>query len=62
MFVKNTDSFFNVLGELKKKNNKGIWWEFYVPFFYDIASSPHLEAYCNYISASSKESAQKMDD
>lgn len=55
MFVENTQSFFKILGELKKKKNTGIWWEFYVPFFYDLAKSDHIETYCKYISQHSNE-------
>jgi tetratricopeptide (TPR) repeat protein len=58
LFVENTDSFFQVLGELKKEKEKGLYWNFYVPFFYDLAKSNHLEAYCMYISQSGNENAQ----
>jgi tetratricopeptide (TPR) repeat protein len=50
MFIENTESFFKVLGELKNDKNKGIWWTFYTPFFYNISKSNHLEAYCKSIS------------
>ncbi|WP_324025290.1 tetratricopeptide repeat protein [Maribacter sp. BPC-D8] len=50
MFKENTESFFKILGELKEDSNKNIWWTFYVPFFYDLAKSDHLETYCQYIS------------
>jgi tetratricopeptide (TPR) repeat protein len=59
MFIENTESFFKVLGELKKKKNKEIWWTFYTTFFYDLAKSEHLETYCKYISQSVNESSQK---
>ncbi len=59
LFVENTGSFFKVLGELRKKNNREIWWNFYTPFFYDLAKSDHLEAYCNYISQIGDESSKK---
>ncbi|WP_396601422.1 tetratricopeptide repeat protein [Algibacter sp. R77976] len=52
MFMENTDSFFTVLGELKKKKHKGIWWTFYTTFFYELAKSEHIETYCQYISQS----------
>jgi tetratricopeptide (TPR) repeat protein len=55
LFTENTRSFFNILGELKKDKNKGLWWDFYVPFFNDLAKSDHLETYCYYISQSSKD-------
>lgn len=59
MFVENTTSFFTVLGELKKKKNKGIWWELYVPFFYKLSETKHIEAYCHYISQNSSEKSQE---
>jgi tetratricopeptide (TPR) repeat protein len=55
LYKANTESFFKILGELKKKKNKGIFWELYVPFFYKIAKSPHMDTYCYYVSQSSKE-------
>jgi len=70
MFVENTTSFFKILGELKKKKNTGLWWDFYVPLFYDIARSKHIDTYCYYISQSSngaalewlKENDEKIND
>jgi len=59
MFVENTESFFKVLGELKKDKNKEIWWTFYTPFFYDLAKSDHLEAYCKYITQSDNKNYQE---
>lgn len=53
LFAENNESIFSVLGELKKKKNKGIWWEFYVTFFYDIVKNDHIKAYSYYISQSS---------
>lgn len=57
LFVENTDSFFKILGELKDKKQTGLYWNFYVPFFYDVANSDHLETYCMYISQSGNEDA-----
>jgi tetratricopeptide (TPR) repeat protein len=57
LFVENTTSFFKVLGELKKDTHSGLWWNFYVPLFYKLAQSKHMEAYCNYISQSSNTKA-----
>lgn len=56
-FISNTRSFFKILGELKTKKNKGLWWDFYIPFFYDLALSDHLETYCYYISQSDNQNA-----
>lgn len=58
LFIENTTSFFKILGELKKKKNTGLWWDFYVPFFYDIAKSEHIDTYCYYISQSSSDTAR----
>lgn len=57
MFIENTKSFFLILGELNKKKNKGLWWDFYVPIFYEFAQSGHIDTYCYYISQSSIEAA-----
>ncbi len=57
MFIENTTSFFTTLGELKKDKSKGLWWEFYVPLFYDIAQSDHMTAYCYYISMAGNQNA-----
>ncbi|MCZ4317626.1 tetratricopeptide repeat protein [Aequorivita viscosa] len=58
LFVENTNSFFQILGELKKENEKGLYWNFYTPFFYDLAKSGHLETYCMYISQSGNKNAE----
>lgn len=57
LFVSNTESFFKILGELNKKKNKGLWWEYYVPFFYELAKTKHLETYCYYIIQSNSNNA-----
>jgi tetratricopeptide (TPR) repeat protein len=49
LFKQNTGSIFKILGELNRENYEGIWWTDYIPFFYEIALSEHLEAYCMYI-------------
>lgn len=59
MFVENTESFFKAMGELKKDKSKDIWWDFYTPFFYDLAKSQHLETYCKYITQSGNENSSK---
>jgi len=55
--VANTKSLFMTLGELKGKKKRGLWWGFYVPFFFDIAQTDHLETYCYYISQSTNRNA-----
>jgi len=59
MFIENTNSFFTILGQLKKKKDKEIWWTFYTSFFYDLAKSEHLETYCKYITQSGNENSKK---
>ena len=36
-----------------------IWWNFYIPFFYDLAQSDHVETYCYYIIQNMNENAKK---
>lgn len=59
LFVENTDSFFTIMGELNKEEYKDIWWTFYTPFFYELAKSEHIEAYCKYITQGSNENSAK---
>ena len=35
------------------KRKKNIWWKFYVPFFYQLSKSDHMETFCHFISLSS---------
>lgn len=58
LFIENTESFFKIMGELKKNKYKEIWWTFYTPFFYELAKSEHLTAFCKYITQSSNENSQ----
>lgn len=59
IFINNTTSLFNVLGELKEKHNhEGLWWDFYISFFYKLAKSEHIDTFCYYISYSSNKKAQ----
>ncbi|MBK8611604.1 MAG: tetratricopeptide repeat protein [Chitinophagaceae bacterium] len=51
LFIENSNSLFNMLGELKK-DKKGFWWDFYVDYFYTLASNKHTEAFCYYITQS----------
>jgi lipopolysaccharide biosynthesis regulator YciM len=57
LFITNTESFFKILGELKKKKNKGLWWEFYIPFYYELAKSKHIDTYCYFITQSTNDKA-----
>ncbi len=54
LFAENNDGIFKILGELKKENT-GFWWDFYVPFFYDLANANLTETYSYYISQSQGE-------
>ncbi len=51
LFAENTDNLFKTLGELKKENT-GFWWDFYVPYYYDLATENLTESYSYYISIS----------
>ena len=62
LFIENTESFFNTLGELQNEKHKSFWWTFYIPFFYDLAQAEHLETYCYYITSNSNENSQKWLD
>lgn len=57
MFIENTTSFFTILGELNDDKNKGLWWDFYVPLFYELSKSEYMDVYCNYISLSGNQNA-----
>lgn len=61
-FAENTESFFKILGELKKEKQTGLYWDYYVPFFYNLSKSEHLETYCMYISQSGNEKAMAWLD
>lgn len=56
LFAENNESVFSILGELKK-DNKGFWWEFYVPMFADFAEADLVEPFSYYISTSQGEEA-----
>jgi tetratricopeptide (TPR) repeat protein len=64
----NTNTIFTILGE-EKKDKKGFWWNFYVDYFYTLASNHHTEALCYYITQSLddtynvwlKDNLQKME-
>lgn len=61
LFAKNTQLLFSMLGEQKEqdKNKSIFWWDFYVPFFYDLRKSGFTEVFCNYISLSSNKKARE---
>jgi tetratricopeptide (TPR) repeat protein len=49
LFYESSESIFKILGELKKKQ-QGLWWDYYVPLFYNIAKNGHAKAFSYYIS------------
>ncbi len=55
LFAEITDSFFIILGDMKK-DKKGFWWEFYVDYFSTLAANKHTEAFCYYIAQSKDDS------
>lgn len=56
-FIEFTTLFFRALGYEKKKGNSGFWWDFYVPFFYDLVKTEHMTTYCNSIRISLNDDA-----
>lgn len=51
LFYENTESFFNILGELRKEK-EDFWWSYYVEFFHEMALDKNVEAFSHYISQS----------
>lgn len=58
LFAGNNEKIFSMLGELKKENT-GFWWDFYVPFFYEMATKNLVKPFSYYISQSAGEEADK---
>ena len=58
LFAGNNEQIFSILGELKKENT-GFWWDFYVPFFYGLATENLVKPFSYYISQSIGEEAGK---
>jgi tetratricopeptide (TPR) repeat protein len=56
-YVYKITSFYQILGELKEAKNEGLFWDFYVPMFYKIANSDHMETFCYLFSSNDEESA-----
>jgi len=56
--IERTTLFFTSLGELNATKSKSIWTTLYIPLFYDLAKSDHMEAFCKYITRSSNEASQ----
>ena len=47
----NTESFFNLMSEMKAEN-KGIWWDFYTPHFAHMVDCEVITAFCYHIGLS----------
>ncbi|MDR1929071.1 MAG: tetratricopeptide repeat protein [Treponema sp.] len=39
-------------GNIERTNGDELWWDFYVPLFYQMSQSEYMEAFCRYISQS----------
>ncbi|MDR2969053.1 MAG: tetratricopeptide repeat protein [Tannerellaceae bacterium] len=51
IFIRTTGSLFSELGSYQKKHNlTGLYWEFYIPFFSDMAAAAYTDVFCHYIS------------
>ncbi len=61
LFAETNETIFKILGELKE-NNTGFWWDFYVPFLYDLANANLTEVYSYYISQTQRKEARKWLD
>ncbi len=62
-FIENTKSFFSILGEHQNIKSKNIAQNFYIPFFYKLAKSEHIDTFCYYISqVRSKESVLWLEN
>jgi tetratricopeptide (TPR) repeat protein len=46
-------------GKLQRSDGDELWWDFYVPLFYSIAKSEHIETFCRYISRTGSEEAEE---
>ena len=56
LFIENTTSFFTTLGDTNKETD-GLWKGFYIPFFYTLAQSEHIETFCHYVQQSKNENS-----
>lgn len=51
IFIRTTGALFSELGSLRKKGSPtGLYWEFYIPFFSDMATAAYTDVFCHYIS------------
>jgi len=61
LFADTNKKVLGILGELKK-DNKGFWWDFYVPFFNGLVKEDLITAYSYYISLSMGDKAVNWID
>lgn len=78
-FVNNTKHLFSMMGELKENKSKekkkgkkkqeaspavNLFWDWYVPFFYDLSKTDHVEAFAHHIltAGQSDENAKWISD
>lgn len=50
LFIKYSNQLFNTLWNIK--SDSGFWWEFYIPFFHEMAHSGLVKPFCHHISVS----------
>lgn len=56
LFAETNERLFKTLGELQK-DQTGIWWDLYVPFFSGLAKDGYTATFSNYISVASNDEA-----
>lgn len=60
LFIDRTESFFLILGSLReKKKESNVWWDFYVPFYFNLVKAEHTDTFCYYISLLSNDKAEE---
>lgn len=59
LHFENTKSFFKMMGEMKEEAKSNFFWDFYVPFFADLAETKHMETFCKYTTQVKNENSVK---
>jgi len=62
LLIENTETFFGFLGAMKDDSDKkqeGLYWDFYIPFFYLLSNSEHMDAYCYHITEATNDLAKE---
>jgi len=60
LFYESSESIFNILGELKKEQ-QGLWWDYYVPLLSGISKNELAKPFCYYISLTKKPANTWLD-